>query len=216
MDCDTQDCSAVLVQGQGEGYRVVSMVGRELTPTERQGSLFERLLLTAAWGIRRLACFMLGLPAIVVVLPHPAAVGCTQPGACLPPRLQAHLVELSSFGCSYEVGDGAWAVGGAVPHLKSTEPDAKTSDVWEHEDIQLRRPEAAAKLPPDLIEGALRLHFDGACRRRQNQAVAAGGFIAWAGSGRCEGGCGLYYGEQVQTSNVAEARAAADAVTWLA
>ena len=105
------------------------------------------------------------------------------------------------------MGDGAWAVGGAVPHLKSTEPDAKTSDVWEHEDIQLRRPEAAMKLPPYLIEGALRLHFDGACRRRQNQAMAAGGFIAWAGSGRCEGGRGLFYGEQVQTSNVAEAAA---------
>ena len=67
----------VLVQGQGEGYRMVSMVGRELTPTERQGSLFERLLLTAVWGIRRLARFTLGLPAIMVVLPHPATVGFT-------------------------------------------------------------------------------------------------------------------------------------------
>ena len=116
------------------------------------------------------------LPAIAVVLPHAAAVGCASAGETLPPRLQARLVELSAYGCTYEVGDGAWAVGGAVPRLKGTVDVTGSPDVWEHEDIWIRRPTAGPRLPPDVMEGALRLHFDGACK--PSQRIDAGGFIA--------------------------------------
>ena len=34
VDCDCTDCSAILSQGTGDAYRVVSMVGRAFTVTE--------------------------------------------------------------------------------------------------------------------------------------------------------------------------------------
>ena len=155
------------------------MVGRTFTATEQRGCTLERLLLTAAWAIRKLARFTMYLPAITVILPHPAAVQCARVGDGLTPRLQARLVELSSYHCTYEVGDGAWAVGGVVGQLKGTVSDEEVGDLWQHEDIVLKRPESAAQLPADLIAGALKLHFDGACRTRASQKEGAGGFIAW-------------------------------------
>ena len=87
VDCDCTDCSVILSQGTGDAYRVVSMVGRAFTVTEQRGCLLERLLLTAAWAVRKLARFTMYLPAITVVLPHPAAVQCTCVGDGLTPRL---------------------------------------------------------------------------------------------------------------------------------
>ena len=80
VDCDERDCSAILVQGVGEAYRVVSMIGRELQALEQAASLLERLLLTATWAIKRLARITLYLPALVMVLPHPAAVASVELG----------------------------------------------------------------------------------------------------------------------------------------
>ena len=49
VDADENDCSAVLVQGEStNNYRVVQMLGRELTATEAKCSLIEKLLLCAA------------------------------------------------------------------------------------------------------------------------------------------------------------------------
>ena len=78
-------------------------------------------------------------------------------------------------------------------------------DLWQHEDIVLKRPEAAVQLPADVIAGALKLHFDGACRTRASQKEGAGGFIAWDRLGQCIGGGGRYYGTKRHTSNATEA-----------
>ena len=140
MDCDDHDCSAVMVQGEGEEYRVVAMGGRELQATEQAASLLERLLLTAMWAIKRWARFTLYLPSVVVVLPHPAAVISADVGQALPPRLQARLIELSSYRATFESGDGAWAVGGAVARLKGTVDVAAEGklELWQHVERVLR------------------------------------------------------------------------------
>ena len=35
VDANNNDCSAILVQGTGDGYRIIAMGGRSLTPTEK-------------------------------------------------------------------------------------------------------------------------------------------------------------------------------------
>ena len=63
VDADENDCSAVLVQGEtANDYRVVQMLGRELTATEAKCSLIEKLLLCAAWAVKRLAQYTTSAP----------------------------------------------------------------------------------------------------------------------------------------------------------
>ena len=97
-------------------------------------------MLTAQWAVRRFCCYTLHLPGLKVVLPHTVAVTMAGVGEQLPPWLQACLVEFSACRCIYVVGDGAWAVGGAVAHLKGSVDMAKVSqNLWEHEERMLLR-----------------------------------------------------------------------------
>ena len=60
---DKNDCSAVLVQGEtANNYRVLQMLGQELTATEAKCSLIEKLLLCAAWAVKRLAQYTTSSP----------------------------------------------------------------------------------------------------------------------------------------------------------
>ena len=47
VDSDEQVCSAILVQGTGNSYHVIVMIGHEIQATETSASLFEWLLLMA-------------------------------------------------------------------------------------------------------------------------------------------------------------------------
>ena len=63
VDADENDCSAVLVQGESAtNYRVVQMWGQELSTTEEKCSLIEKLLLCAAWAVKRLAQYTTSAP----------------------------------------------------------------------------------------------------------------------------------------------------------
>ena len=63
VDADENDCSAVLVQGEtANDYRVVQMLGQELTATESKCSLIEKLLLYTAWVVKRLAQYTISAP----------------------------------------------------------------------------------------------------------------------------------------------------------
>ena len=73
--------------------QVVAMVGRPLLATERKAPLIERLLITAAWAMRRLQRYTYWVP-VTVQLPHVAEAACINAGE-LPLRLQAQLSELS-------------------------------------------------------------------------------------------------------------------------
>ena len=56
VDANENDSSKMLVQGENANdYRVVQMLGQELTATEAKCSLIEKLLLCAAWAVKRLA-----------------------------------------------------------------------------------------------------------------------------------------------------------------
>ena len=53
IDADEDDCSAVLVQGEtANDYRVVQMLGQELTATEAKCCLIKKLLLCVAWAVK--------------------------------------------------------------------------------------------------------------------------------------------------------------------
>ena len=78
---------------------------------------------------------MLHLPGLEVVLTHATAVSTAGVGEQLPPQVQACPVELSTFHCIYMVGDGAWAVGGAMACLKGSVDVAEVSqNLWKHEE----------------------------------------------------------------------------------
>ena len=63
VDADENDCSAVLLQGENaNNYQVVQMLGRELTATKAKCSLIEKLLLYAAWAVKRLAQYTTSAP----------------------------------------------------------------------------------------------------------------------------------------------------------
>ena len=63
VDADENDCSVVLVQGASANkYLVVQMLGQELTATEAKCSLIEKLLLCAAWAVKRLAQYRTSAP----------------------------------------------------------------------------------------------------------------------------------------------------------
>ena len=87
VDADQQDCCAGLTQQEASGeFRVIAMMGQELTKTEKQGTLMERLFLCACWAIRRNAKYILAVPSREVVLPLQAEAECARLGS-LPPRL---------------------------------------------------------------------------------------------------------------------------------
>lgn len=85
------------------------MMGRPLTPTEVSSKRMERLMITATWGLKKLGRYTNYVPHVIVVVPHPVEVNILSK-VDLPVRLQAQLVELSSFNCSFECGEGAWGL----------------------------------------------------------------------------------------------------------
>lgn len=93
VDADATDCSIVLVQGEGDSYRVAAMLGRELTVTERAAPVLERLLLAAAWGVRKLSRYTLWLPRVTVMFPD-AAAAVTINASGINLRLQARILDL--------------------------------------------------------------------------------------------------------------------------
>lgn len=96
------------------------MVGRPLLVTEGRAPLLERLLLTATWAMRRLSRYTLWV-AVTIRTPHAAEAACAQAGI-LPLRLQAQLVELSSYGCAFASGEGAWTLQGEIARLPYPPP----------------------------------------------------------------------------------------------
>ena len=61
--------SGVAVQGFGSSYRVVAMIGRELTVTEAARPDLERWLLAACWCVRRLSRYTMYVPSVEVAVP---------------------------------------------------------------------------------------------------------------------------------------------------
>ena len=70
VDTDENDESAMLSLGQGEAYQVITMLGRELLPTEAACTPLEYHLLIARWVIYKLSSYVLWLLSITVALPH--------------------------------------------------------------------------------------------------------------------------------------------------
>ena len=69
MSEDGENVACVVVQGEGDTYAIVTLQGRPLTVTEQGYTELERLLVAAAWGIRRLANFAMYVPSVRVVVP---------------------------------------------------------------------------------------------------------------------------------------------------
>ena len=92
------------------------MLGRALTVTECKCCLIEKLLLCAAWAVKRLAPYTTSTSQVYIVLPWPEEALCAQQRE-LPIRLQAKLIELSAYGCKYTSGEGAWEVQGRVARM---------------------------------------------------------------------------------------------------
>ena len=126
------------------------------------------------------------------------------------------MVELSSYGCKFTCGDGAWAVSGAVARVAR---DAPASDptpephTWSHEDILIAKPRKPTPLPPRVSTHTLLIHIDGGYKEQ----VGAGGFLLWGQDGTCLHGKGLNYTDtQVRmTHNVAEVWAARDGLAYI-
>ena len=196
IDVDDTDLSGVLVQGEGSEYRVIAMVGRELQVTEVKCSLIERLALAAAWCVKKLnryTAFLASGPGLQIIYPHAAEVACLSLSD-LPLRLQARLLELSSYGCTFAFGEGAWAVSGAVARLAretpSTDPTPELH-TWPHEDFIISKPQKSNTIPVDIADTSLICHFDGGYKK----SVGAGGFLLWGPDGHCMGGKGLCYAD---------------------
>lgn len=72
--------------------------------------MMERLLVTTVWGLKRLQKYCGFNPSVQVALPMLAEVAvCNTKDP--PLRIQAKLIELSSFGVSFCWGEGALQVG---------------------------------------------------------------------------------------------------------
>ena len=57
------------MQGFGSSYRVVAMIGWELTVTEAARPDLEHWLLAACWCVRRLSRYTMYVPSVEVAVP---------------------------------------------------------------------------------------------------------------------------------------------------
>lgn len=62
MDADEEFCSATLVQGQGDDYRVIAFQGRPLTITESKRSRIERLMIATNWALKKMGRYTQYVP----------------------------------------------------------------------------------------------------------------------------------------------------------
>ena len=126
------------------------------------------------------------------------------------------MIELSSYGCKFTCGDGAWAVSGTVARVAR---DAPASDptpephTWSHEDILIANPRKPTPLPPGVSAHTLLIHFDGSYKDQ----VGAGSFLLWGQDGTCLGGKGLSCADAQarMTHNVAAVWAARDCLAYI-
>ena len=102
-----RECAVVMTQGEGPDYVVVALMGRDFSVTEQSWPEAERLLAAASWGVRRLAKYTMYLPAIEIALPNAGLVACVKLHD-VHAKLQAWILELQSYGCSFVDGQGAW------------------------------------------------------------------------------------------------------------
>ena len=87
--------------------------------------MIESMLICTAWAVKRLASYTMSASKTVIILPNAAKATCTH-FIDMPMRLQAPIVELSSYNCSFESGDGAWAVQGRIAgELVTSEKDER-------------------------------------------------------------------------------------------
>ena len=177
--------------------------------------MIERLLLCACWAVKRQSRYLLYLPSRAIVLPSMAEAMCVQLGG-LPPRLQAKLVELSSYQCSFEAGQGAWNVMAALKEVAAAAPEPPETQVeqkmWEHpHDIPIKRPKKKPDWTPASKQRGWRLFFDGGCK----DGLGCGGFVLFDMDGECVGGIGRWYGKQAPTQNIAEAQAMVDGLAYV-
>jgi hypothetical protein len=70
---------------------------RGFTISEKGAPRIERLMIAALWTIKRLSRYTYNVPQIHISFPHQAEMYIATCGTTLSPRLQARLIELSSF-----------------------------------------------------------------------------------------------------------------------
>lgn len=97
VDCDDLDASAVLTQGEGTNYKIIQFLGRSLLPTELKVPRVLRLLLVAAWAVKKLGRYTFFAPQINIILPDPECVTLYNTSV-LSLRFQAALLELHALG----------------------------------------------------------------------------------------------------------------------
>lgn len=99
IDEDGKYIDAILAQGSLEDLQICDFAHREWTITEKKAPRIERLCLGALWVIKRLSRYTYHVPKLYISLPHEAEMHVATCGTTLPPKLQAKLIELSSFKC---------------------------------------------------------------------------------------------------------------------
>ena len=91
---------------------------------EAKCSVIEQLTLAAAWCVKELnryITYFASGPSLTIIYPHAAEVTCMSLQD-LPVRIQAWLVDLSSYDCKFACGYGTWAVSSAVARVAKDAP----------------------------------------------------------------------------------------------
>ncbi len=100
------------------------------------------------------------------------------------------MVTLSSYGCTFECGVGAWGLQNEINKLGKLElVDKKVHEahpplefkVWDNKDIVLDMPNSKPLEEEVEVTNAYVLHYDGGCTKKKG----SGGFVVWDPNGRC-------------------------------
>lgn len=122
---------------------MVALASKKLLKTEAGLPPIERLLVTTLWGLKRLNKYSGFLPAVTVALPHPAEVAVCH-AKNLPLRIQAKLIELSSYRAEFTWGQGAITIGDELGAALSDPPGSDVEGLeqpqWEHSDRTIVMP----------------------------------------------------------------------------
>ena len=173
--------------------------------------MIERMLIFTAWAVKKLASYTMSALKTVIVLPNASEATCAQ-FIDMPVRLQACIVELLSYNCSFESGDGAWVVQGRIAQELATSEKDERTPAWIHEkDIPIQMPSTLPALEESSCPSTYSIFFDGGCL----QYLGSGGYMVFAPNGEGIGGQGRWYGDRVVINYEAEAWAVADSPTFL-
>jgi hypothetical protein len=110
IDEDGQYGTAILTQGSGDTFTICALATRSFTVTETKIGRMERLLLGATWAYNRFGRYTYYLPTVSISFPLEAEVSLANCSATMGPRLQAKLIELSSYQCKFISGFSAWEI----------------------------------------------------------------------------------------------------------